>query len=105
MADPEAVPIIGPRSRACGGIGRRARLRALSRVCGVRVRVSLGALIEVGCGAHVFGPSEGQRAWGAAGERISRFAPSPSRATLSGRNGNAMATDEHGVRLRRQLLR
>src|SRR5215217_3494383 len=31
-------------ARACGGIGRRARLRALSRVSWVGVRVSLGAL-------------------------------------------------------------
>src|SRR3954469_16796765 len=31
-------------ARACGGIGRRARLRALSRISGVGVRVSLGAL-------------------------------------------------------------
>src|SRR3954469_22808506 len=30
--------------RACGGIGRRARLRALSGVSRVGVRVSLGAL-------------------------------------------------------------
>src|SRR5215216_6452502 len=31
-------------ARACGGIGRRARLRALSRISWVGVRVSLGAL-------------------------------------------------------------
>src|SRR3954449_955688 len=44
MADRGAVPIIGDRTRACGGIGRRARLRALWGVSPVGVRVSLGAL-------------------------------------------------------------
>src|SRR5918997_3024846 len=34
-------------ARACGGIGRRARLRALWAVWPVGVRVSLGALTEV----------------------------------------------------------
>src|SRR5712671_2024157 len=36
--------ILRRAARACGGIGRRARLRALSGVCRVGVRVSLGAL-------------------------------------------------------------
>ena len=44
MADQRALPIIGDRTRACGGIGRRARLRALWGVSPVGVRVSLGAL-------------------------------------------------------------
>src|SRR3954447_25254635 len=44
MADREPAPIIGDRTRACGGIGRRARLRALWRESSVGVRVSLGAL-------------------------------------------------------------
>src|ERR1700712_4164671 len=43
-ADRGPVPIIGDRTRACGGIGRRARLRALWGVSPVGVRVSLGAL-------------------------------------------------------------
>src|SRR3954453_13672768 len=44
MADRRPRPIIGDRTRACGGIGRRARLRALWGVSPVGVRVSLGAL-------------------------------------------------------------
>src|SRR3954464_8231267 len=43
MADRKPAPIIGDRTRACGGIGRRARLRALWGVSPVGVRVSLGA--------------------------------------------------------------
>src|SRR5436305_9426063 len=43
MADRNPVPIIRHRTRACGGIGRRARLRALWGVSPVGVRVSLGA--------------------------------------------------------------
>src|SRR4051794_5803779 len=37
-------PLYSGASRACGGIGRRARLRALWAVWPVGVRVSLGAL-------------------------------------------------------------
>src|SRR4051812_9404027 len=45
MVERQPVPIIGGRTRACGGIGRRARLRALWGVSPVGVRVSLGALV------------------------------------------------------------
>jgi hypothetical protein len=44
-----------PQSRACGGIGRRARLRALWGVSPVGVRVSLGALEKPrGCGVFSY---------------------------------------------------
>src|SRR3954452_23978046 len=49
MVHRRPVPIIGGRTRACGGIGRRARLRALWGVSPVGVRVSLGALSKPAC--------------------------------------------------------
>src|SRR3954449_7858246 len=56
MVDRQPLPIIRHRTRACGGIGRRARLRALWRESSVGVRVSLGAL-KVPASRHFYRPS------------------------------------------------
>ena len=60
--------------RACGGIGRRARLRALSCLCGVGVRVTPGAWRSACKG--------GERTWWSAPERM-----------LGGLGGNPLATN------------
>src|SRR3954454_11043982 len=61
---------------ACGGIGRRARLRALSCICGVGVRVSLGASRK----ACKPGPLQALHGW-FANELLTRSSVKPDEAS------------------------